>query len=264
MSAGEPGIHEGDSVELLRVLPDRSSRLVIADPPYNLGPKFGIEREWNRSHEWLPWCETWLKECSRVLTDDGSIFVYGIHHFVGYVQTLMYDLGLHYRRMIIWHYENGWSRSSKTLATHYEPILWFSKTESFYYKPIREPYKSAERLKYPIRKGKLVWTPHPDGRLAGDVWKFPTLAGRRFRDERVDHPTQKPLILSDRMVHHFSEPGDLVVVPFGGSGTECVSAKRAGRRYWAAEINPTYVALSNRRLAQAQDLVNEVDPYQAH
>lgn len=243
------GIHEGDCVELLRTLPDSCARLVIADPPYNLGPKFGISQEWIRSDEWLPWCETWLKECARVLTDDGSIFVYGIHHYVGYVQTLLYDLGLRYRRLIVWNYENGWSRSTKTLATHYEPILWFSKSDDFYYDPIREPYKSAERLKHPVRKGNLVWTPHPDGRLAGDVWKFPVLAGRRFRDEKVDHPTQKPLTLTHRIVKHFSEPDDLVVVPFSGSGTECVSAKLYGRRFWAAELNPDYVALGETRVS---------------
>ena len=184
----------------------------------------------------------------RVLDDHGQIFVYGIHHYVGYTQALMYELGLRYRRMIIWHYENGWSRSTKTLATHYEPILWFSKSDTFIYHQIREPYKSAERLRHPVKKGSLVWTPHPDGRLAGDVWKFPTLAGRRFRDERVAHPTQKPLALTDRIVTHFSNEGDLVLVPFAGSGTECVSAHRLGRRYYGIELNPAYVALATDRV----------------
>jgi DNA modification methylase len=108
----------------------------------------------------------------------------------------------------------------------------------------------VERLKHPVRKGDVVWTPHPDGRLAGDVWRFPTLAGRRFRDERVDHPTQKPLALTDRIVEHFSDPGDLVVVPFVGSGTECVSAARLGRRFFGCEINEEYVQLARRRLAE--------------
>jgi len=246
----DEGIHEGDCVELLGTLPTASARLIIADPPYNLGPTFGVDREWIRSDDWLPWCETWLRECSRLLTDDGSIFVYGIHHYIGYVQALLYELGLKYRRLIIWNYENGWSRSTKTLATHYEPILWFSKTEDFYYRPIREPYKSTERLKHPIRKGGRVWTPHPDGRLAGDVWRFPVLAGRRFKDEKVDHPTQKPLSLTDRIVTHFSEVNDLVVIPFAGSGTECVSAQSNGRRFWASELNPSFVRLAEERLAK--------------
>ena len=242
----------GDCIEEMSLLPDGCAQLVIADPPYNIGPAFGIDQEWNRSHEWIPWSRRWLSEAVRVLAPGGSIFVYGIHHYQCFIQVLLYELGLQYRRQIIWNYENGWSRSTKTLATHYEPLLWFSKGDSYTYHVIREPYKSADRLKNKIIKNGKVWTPHPDGRMAGDVWQFPTLAGRRFADERVDHPTQKPLALTDRIVRHFSDPGDLVVVPFAGSGTECVSAKRNGRNYWGCNIKPEYVELATRRLASEE------------
>lgn len=247
-------IQQGDCIEELRKLPDGVAKLIIADPPYNIGPSFGIEREWDRSTEWLPWCEAWLKECLRVLADDGQIFVYGIHHYQCYIQVLLYDLGLHYRRQIIWNYENGWSRSRRTLATHYEPMLWFSKSEMFTYHAVREPYKSTERLKHKITKNGKVWTPNPEGRMAGDVWKFPTLAGRRFQSERVDHPTQKPMALTDRIIKHFSNEGDLVVVPFAGSGTECVSAAKNRRQYWGCEINAEYVQLARTRLASEEAL----------
>lgn len=246
------GIFHGDCIEGLRALPDGCAQLVIADPPYNLGPSFGIEQEWRRSAEWLPWCETWLKECVRILDNHGQIFVFGIHHYIGFVQALLYQLDLEYRRMIIWHYENGWSRAQRTLATHFEPILWFSKSNHYTFHEIREPYKSTERLRHPIIKNGRVWTPNPAGRLAGDVWRFSTLAGRRFADERVDHPTQKPLALIDRMIQHFSSEGDLVVIPFAGSGTECVSAKRNGRRFWAAEIKSEYVEIIRTRLGEPQ------------
>ena len=244
---------QGDCTERLRDLPDGVAQLVIADPPYNLGPQFGNDHEWDRSTEWLPWCEEWLKETIRILADDGQIFVYGIHHYQCYIQVLLYELGMHYRRQIIWYYENGWSRNRKTLATHYEPLLWFSKSEKYTYQPIREPYKSTERLKHKVMKNGKVWTPHPEGRMAGDVWKFPTLAGRRFANERVGHPTQKPLAITDRIVQHFSTEGDLVVVPFSGSGTELVSAARNGRRYWGCDLNPAYVELAATRLASIQE-----------
>ena len=97
-----------------------------------------------------------------------------------------------------------------------------------------------------------VWTPHPEGRVAGDVWRFPTLAGRRFRDEKVAHPTQKPLALTDRIIQHFSEPGKLVVVPFAGSGTECLSAAQNDRRFWGAELKPEYVELARQRIEGAR------------
>lgn len=250
---GAGAVHEGDCVQLLRSLPDGCAQLVIADPPYNLGPKFGVATEWVRDPDWLDWCGAWLTECQRVLSGDGNLFVYGIHHYLCLLQVRLYEMGMSYRRQIIWHYENGFTTYRNNLATHYEPILWFSKHANSYFQPIREPYKSTDRLRHKIIKNGKEWTPHPDGRLAGDVWSFPTLAGRRFAAEKVGHPTQKPLALTDRIVNHFSTPGALVVVPFGGSGTECVSALRNGRRFWAAEIKPEYVRLARQRLRAAQD-----------
>jgi len=244
-------VHEGDCVELLRSLPDRCAQLVIADPPYNLGPKFGVAAEWDNDPAWLAWCGKWLRECQRILTDDGNLFVYGIHHYLCLLHVRLYEMGMTYRRQIIWHYQNGFASYRRNLAAHYEPILWFSNRHDSYFLPIREPYKSAERLRNKVTKNGKEWAPHPEGRLAGDVWSFPTLAGRRFRDERVAHPTQKPLALTDRIIAHFSAPGSLVVVPFAGSGTECVSASRHGREFWAAELNPDYVRLAETRLRAA-------------
>jgi DNA modification methylase len=155
---------------------------------------------------------------------------------------------MYYRRQIIWHYENGFS-GYKTLNAFYEPLLWFSKSDDYTFHEIREPYKSTERLKNKITKNGKVWSPHPEGRLAGDVWSFPTLAGKRFENEKVDHPTQKPLILCDRLIKHFSNPNDIVFIPFAGSGSECVSAKNNKRIYIGAEINPKYIEIANIRLA---------------
>ena len=218
-------------------------------PPYNLNKDFGLWKERDRRQEWLPWSKRWLNEAKRILRPGGNLFVYGIHRHLCWLQCYLYEIGLSYRRQIIWFYENGFAGySAKTLAAHYEPILWFSKGDEYTYNPIREPYKSIERLKYKITKGKRIWKPHPEGRLAGDVWPIPTLAGRRFRDEKVDHPTQKPLALSQRIVKHFSLSKDLVVVPFAGSGTECLAALIEGRKYIGFEINNNYVKLAERRI----------------
>lgn len=238
----------GDCIPELAQLPDGCAQLIIADPPYNLAKDFGVWREPEHRQGWLPWCKEWLAECRRVLAPGGSLFAYGIHHYICWIQCYLYELGLDYRRLIIWHYENGFAGYSRTLAAHYEPILWFSKGENYTYHPIREPYKSVDRLKYKITKNGRVWVPNPKGRLAGDVWQFPTLAGRPFRDEKVEHPTQKPLDLTLRIVGHFSNPGDLVVVPFAGSGTECLAAAMLGRTYWGVELNPRYVEIALDRL----------------
>jgi len=245
-------IVQGDCVAGLRALPAECANLIIADPPYNLEKDFGAWNEKKRKQEWLPWSREWLGECQRVLKPAGSIFVYGIHHHLCWIQCYLYELGLIYRRQIIWNYENGFAGYTKTLAAHYEPLLWFSKGESFTYHAIREPYKSTERLKHRITKNGRVWKPHPEGRLAGDVWRFPVLAGRRFRNEKVAHPTQKPMSISARIVNHFSNPDDLVIVPFAGSGSECLAAKLGQRDFIGFELNPDYVKIANDRLTAQQ------------
>jgi site-specific DNA-methyltransferase (adenine-specific)/adenine-specific DNA-methyltransferase len=238
----------GDCIEGMSKLPDGCCQLIIADPPYNLNKDFGEWKELEKKSDWLPWSKKWIDECKRILAPGGSIFIYGIHHHLCWLQCYLYEIGLTYRRQIIWNYENGFAGYTKTLSAHYEPMLWFSKGKSYTYIPIREPYKSAERLKHKITKNGKVWTPHPDGRLAGDVWCFPVLAGRRFKDEKVAHPTQKPLSISSRIVEHFSNEGDLVIIPFAGSGSECVASAKAGRKFIGFELNPDYVAIANGRL----------------
>lgn len=244
-------IHHGDVTDILARIPDGSVDLIIADPPYNVGPSFKSPKNWRHDPQWTSWCREWLAECKRVLSDNGSIFVYGIHHYACFVQVHLYELGLCYRRQFIWTYENNFSGYVKLPAALYEPILWFSKGESYTYKPIREPYKSAERLKHKITKNGKVWKPNPEGRLAGDVWRFPVLAGRRFSGERVNHPTQKPLNLTDRIIRHFSNDGDLILAPFAGSGTECVSAYLNSRHFIGIEVAAEYVELAQERLKSA-------------
>ena len=244
------GIIEADCISALRELPDNCIDLVIADPPYNLDKDFGPWKEREHRDHWLPWCQSWIDECVRTMKGGASIFVHGIHEHLCWLQCYLHEIGLSYRRQIIWNYENGFSRYKNSLSAHYEPILWFSKGSSYTYHPIREPYKSQERLRHRVTKNGKVWHPNPEGRLAGDVWKIPTLAGRRFRDEKLPHPTQKPMALARRIVEHFSNDGDVVLVPFAGSGTECVAAALAGRHYIGFDLNPEYVEMAKIRLQQ--------------
>jgi site-specific DNA-methyltransferase (adenine-specific) len=246
-------IYLEDCITFMNKMDDESIDLIIADPPYNLRKDFGNKSDfWNDIDSWLEWSKKWINGCIRILKPTGSIFIYGIHHYLCYIQCYLYEKEFKYQRQIIWYYENGFS-GYKTLSAFYEPILWFTKTNKFTYHEIREPYRSHERLKNKITKNGRVWTPNPNGRLAGDVWKFPTLAGKRFSYEKVKHPTQKPIVLSNRIVCHFSNEGDLVYIPFAGSGTECVSCLTYKRNYLATEINPEYIDIAKKRI----DLIQE-------
>lgn len=251
-------ILQGDCIEQMKQLPDSCVDLIVADPPYNLNKDFGPWKEKEKKDGWLSWSKQWLDECKRVLKPEGNLFVYGIHHHLCWLQCYLYEIGLDYRRQIIWFYENGFAGYT-TLAAHYEPLLWFSKGSRYTFHPIREPYKSSERLKHKIIKNGKIWTPHPDGRIAGDVWSFPVLAGRRFAEEKVGHPTQKPLSISRRIVKHFSNESDVVLVPFAGSGSECVAAKHLGRHYLGYELNPDYIRIAKERLAKPTFSVEQLE-----
>lgn len=256
----ENTIWHGDALRFLAEVPNECADLIIADPPYSLDKdrEFGEGAFFESRDAWLAWCHTWLVEAKRILKPSGNLFVYAIHHNACFLQTYLYKIGLVYRRQIIWCYENGWSKYRNGPACHYEPILWFAHRPDSTFHTIREPYKSQERIRHKITKNGKTWTPHPDGRQAGDVWRFPTLAGRRFANERTDHPTQKPLSLSRRLVDHFSNPGEMVVVPFVGSGSECVAALELGRRFVGAEINPAYVDIARARVATVSPQLFEI------
>lgn len=242
-------IDSKDVVEFLKTLPDNCADLVIADPPYGIDKDFGVKQSWSDVGTWTDWCEEWLTECQRVLRDSGSILVYGIHNYLCFNQVSLFKIGMVYRRQFIWHYENGFCGNRTLPRATYEPLLWFSKGEGFYFKEMREPYKSEDRLRYKVVKNGKVWEPNPLGRIAGDVWNIPTLAGRRFRDEKVDHPSQKPLVLSRRLVEHFSPEGGHIIVPFVGSGSECVAAAELDRTFQGTEINSYFRKMAIERVA---------------
>lgn len=246
-------IYLGSCLELLKSLDDNSVDLIIADPPYNLKKDFGNNSDvWKNKEDWVEWCKLWIDECLPKLKDNGSIFIYGIHNYLCYLQVYLYEKNLHYRRQFIWHYENGFSGYKNTPSANYEPLLWFSKSNIYTYHTIREPYKSTERLKNKIVKNGKVWTPNPEGKHGGDVWSIPVLAGKNFAQEKVDHPTQKPLQICDKIINHFSNEGDLILIPFSGSGSECVSAKINNRNFIAFEVNEKYVEIGNKRLEEAE------------
>lgn len=244
-------IEQMDVLDFLQAQPDGVANLIIADPPYGIGKNFGAEIPWSTTEEWSNWCKLWLAECKRVLADDGNLLLYGIHNYICYNQVALYELGMQYRRQFIWHYENGFCGNKELPRATYEPILWFSKTDNFYFTEMREPYKSQSRLKYAIKKNGKVWKPNPEGRIAGDVWNIPTLSGRSFRDEKVGHPTQKSLKISERLVKHFSPREGHIIIPFCGSGSECVASVNLERTFSATEINPKFIEIAQTRVEAA-------------
>lgn len=206
--------------------------LILTDPPYNINKDFGNDTDCLSIPDFISITKSRICKLKKLLTPNGSIIWFGIHDYIGYVQIAMYEAGLFYRRMNIWHYENGFSRSRKSPATTYEPFLWFSnnnKKWTYNVDEVRIPYKSTERLKSPINYydkhgNKKTWSPNPKGAMRGDIWDFPTLSGKRFAKERTSHPTQKPESLITEIIKAFcpmknNRLDGRILDPFHGSGT---------------------------------------------
>lgn len=249
----------GDSLVLLPTLANESAQIVIADPPYNIGKDFGNESDKQPMEDYLKWCDSWIAECLRILKPNGTMFIYGFSEILALI-TARIPYTVH-RRWIIWHYTNKnvaslnfWQRSHESILVLWKQDKVFNRDE------VREPYtdgflKGAAGKKRAATKGRFsdgktetTYTAHPAGALPRDVIKVPALAGGAGMSERVDHPTQKPLALCDTLLKSCRQPDGFVLVPFAGSGSECVAAKALGLPFVGIELNPTYVEVIQKRL----------------
>lgn len=259
-------IRLGDAIQILPTLPSESAQIVIADPPYNIGKDFGNDSDKQPMDDYLAWCETWIKESLRILKPNGTMFIYGFSEILALIMCKVPPSIQ--RRWIIWHYTNKnvpslnfWQRSHESIL-----ILW-KADKVFHRDEIREAYtdgflngaagKERKATKGRFSKGdkKTTYTAHANGALPRDVIKIPALAGGAGMKERVNHPTQKPLALCDKLLRSCKQaPTDgYVLVPFAGSGSECLAAKNLGLPFVGIELNPEYVALIHTRLTTIEE-----------
>lgn len=241
--------------------------LILTDPPYNLNKDFGNDSDKLTIPDFIAITKSRIDACKQLLQPDGSIIWFGIHDYICYVQTIMYDAGLNYRRLNIWHYNNGFSRTTKEPATAYEPFLWFSNSNkhwTYNADDVRVPYKSQDRLKNPVyykdRNGnRKVWVPNEKGALRNDIWEFPTLAGKLYKAEKTEHPTQKPESLIMELIRAFC-PKDsdgyyngTILDPFHGSGTLGVCCEKLNKqghkiKWIGIELEQRWCDVANSRL----------------
>lgn len=272
----------GDIMNILPTLTDASAQIILADPPYNIGKDFGNKSDCQELGEYLEWCDRWIEGCLRVLRDDGTMFIFGFSEILALILARV-PMNIQ-RRWLVWHYTNKnsanlnfWQRSHESIL-----VLW-KKDKIFHRDAVREAYtdsflqgaagkeRASTKGRFSDGKKKTVYKAHPLGALPRDVIKIPALAGGAGRNERVDHPTQKPLSLCERLLLscqwipssdskdcNINQDVPFVLIPFAGSGSECVAAKRLGLPFLGVEINPVYAEMAQKRIAEVEAAVEAV------
>lgn len=252
-------ILQGDSLELLKAIPSESIDLIFADPPYWMrvdgvlkrpegGDFSGCDDSWDNQFtthsDYRDFTRTWLTECRRTLTPNGSIWVIGAMQCIYTIGGIMQDLGFWFINDIVWHKSNPTPNFLGTrLNNAHETLIWATKSKksraTFHYKTAKELNSEIVDFGKGARK------------QLGSVWKIPVCSGNeRLKNARGEklHSTQKPETLLYRIIAISSNVGDVVLDPFGGSMTTAAMAKRLGRSYITFEQNSEYVKAGQRRV----------------
>ncbi|WOV91100.1 MAG: DNA methyltransferase [Candidatus Zeuxoniibacter abyssi] len=247
----------GDSLKILPRLPEKSANLIFADPPYNLQLKnklyrpnmtkvSGVDDDWDKFESfdvYDEFCRAWLLECRRLLADDGTLWVIGSYHNIGRLARLMQDIGYWLLNDVIWKKSNPMPNFRGVRFTNAtETLLWAKKSEKAKYTFNHQQMKAEN-----------------GGKQMTSVWEFPLCGGKeRLRDTHGDklHSTQKPEALLRRVIMSSTNPGDVVVNPFLGSGTTLGVARKLGRIGVGIEREKKYTQLAYKRvLAARKDFV---------
>lgn len=281
-------IYQGDILQVSRRLDGRRFDVVIADPPYNIGKDFGNDSDKMELADYLEWTDKWLALCMGHLTENGVIYVYGFPEILARVAARH---PIDNQRWLVWHYTNKtvpglkfWQRSHESIL-----CLWNGKRPTLEIDQIREEYTDHYRRcigrprretsgRYSQNGRVTTYNGHENGALPRDVLKVPALAGGAGRNERwflcrscrnriypprhlpdhnghdiLKHPTQKPFALTQRLILScINGKGGSVLIPFAGSGSECVVAQALGINFLAVELNPEYVKFGRKWLAHKE------------
>lgn len=255
---GNGELHCGDVLEVLPKLKEQAFQLIVADPPYfQVLLEHDWDNTWTSSQEYLDWTVEWVRACKRVLRSDGLLYVFGQlgkreHVWLHTCSLLAKEMQFH--DMIIWDRAVGYNERYDSFTPQYEMILVLRKAANsnpyFNKDMIRLPYDEETigmYLKDKRYKDKAARETHlRKGKYATNILRIPSLKGAS--NEKIGHPSQKPIALIDSLVSSSSRPGDLVLDPFLGSGTTAASCEGLKRRWVGIESNQAYLEMSRKRL----------------
>lgn len=240
-----------DNLDFLATLSSDSMHLIVTSPPYNIGKAYETRTSLER---YLEEQEATVAECVRVLDPKGSICWQVGNHVrnreVFPLDIVLYDVfkshGLKLRNRIVWRFGHG-LHCTKRFSGRYETILWFTKSDDYYFNvdPVRVPskYPGKKYFKGPNR-GKR--SGNPLGKNPSDVWDIPNVKANHV--EKTTHPCQFPVELVERLVLSMTEQGDSVLDPYMGVGSSVVAARKHGRTAFGCDVVSEYVEIARQRV----------------
>ena len=247
-------ILHGDCVSLLNSLPEDSVDLIFADPPYNLQlqndlwrPNMtkvdAVDDEWDQFAsfaEYDNFTQDWLLACRRVLKETGALWVIGSYHNIYRVGSILMDLGYWILNDLVWIKSNPMPNFRGVRFTNaHETLIWAQKDRGAKYTFNHHAMKS------------LNDDDHERGLQMRNDWYLPICSGKeRLKTENGEkaHTTQKPEALLYRVILSSSNPGDVVLDPFFGTGTTGAVAKKLGRHWIGIERDQDYIKLAKERI----------------
>ncbi|MCD9187734.1 MAG: site-specific DNA-methyltransferase [Pyrinomonadaceae bacterium] len=256
-------ISNGDCVKILSDIPDKTVKLIITSPPYNLDKKY---EKTATLENYLLTLRPSIEQIVRVLANDGSV-CWQVGNYVKdgevfpldiYFYQLFKEYGLKLRNRIIWHFEHG-LHASKRFSGRYETLLWFTKSDEYTFNldNVRVPSKYPGKTHF---KGEKKGQPsgNPLGKNPSDVWKIvvqdwetclweiPNVKANH--PEKTLHPCQFPIELVERCVLALTNKNDWILDPFSGVGSALLAALKNERRAFGCEKETAYVEIAKQRI----------------
>lgn len=262
-------VHLADCVEAMKTLPDSSVDVAIVDPPYNASkgnkwswdnkvPLPGMGGNWSKImanwdnmplYDYFAFSLLWIEQLKRVVRPSGSIWIHGTYHNIGAINFALQMMEVEIINEVVWYKRNSFPNlSGRRLTASHETILW-AHTGGEKKRKYHFAYDSSKNLPCPE---DLLKEP---GKQMRTVWDIPN---NKQKEELAHgkHPAQKPLRLLRRMLQLSAKKGDLILVPFAGSGSDCIVAKELGMNYLGFDNDAQYVNMANNRLAATDTPLN--------
>ena len=232
-----------DAVHGLFRLTPRTVSLIFADPPYNIGEKYGQSSNDGRPHDsYLRWCDEWFEGCAQALKPGGS--AYFMHYPEVCAQwSARLDRWFTVRRWITWHYPTNIGQSPTNWTRSFRTILYCTKGKpvTFNAKGDPQPYRNPEdrRIRELIEGGSNGVTPY-------DFWEYNLV--KNISREKTSWPNQVPVPLVERIIKVSSNQGDVVCDPFMGSGTTAEAAFLNNREWIGFDVEKASQIVTDSRL----------------